>query len=693
MKNKYRSCCLLLSLLGVNILSAHAQSDSCQDIYFSPDDPNHEKPLAKPHLKLSKSLKLAKAGNAVEQMNMAVSFDTGHLVAACPEKALYWYKKAADKGNRNAQKWLARHMAEPPLQAALDTTKIESPATVVLQELAASEHAPLSADDQNDASIQTAAPPSEGEKTEELASDKEQIERISDNKSLDSGDPLVRIDRFEIVGNTLLDKEAINEILEPFKGEKRSFTDIQRALEAIEGAYRSAGYSAVHVTTPEQDVTEGVVVFIVTESAIGKVTLHGNEYYDLENIRNALPALIENTIPNAHKLSENIRLANENPTRQIDVVLAMSDKEGRVDAKVNVKDSSPHKFFVTLDNTGNESTGMYRTGAGYQHNNLFNRDHAATFNYVTSPGHISSVTQLSASYRLPLYSLGDSIDLILAHSDTNAGTSPIVGGFLLTFSGKGNIYGVHYNHYFPRQGDYASKFIAGFDYRSYFNNCQINGQAICGAGGNNLTVHPISLTYSGTLTKPTYIADHSISFIRNFSGGPNGGSSDFSAARAAGARADYKLLRFNGSVLGALPADWQYRLAGSLQYTHDALVTYENIGLVGANTVRGFIEREISNDKGIVLNLELYTPELAKQAEDGSFKLLGFIDRAHGWKVPLPGEVSSYDSLGSIGLGFRYAYGKSISARFDLAKVTGAGNSINTRNGDHRGQISVIAYW
>ena len=508
----------------------------------------------------------------------------------------------------------------------------------------------------------------------------------------DGNTALVRIDHFQIKGNTLLDAGQIERLLNPFKGDARSYTDIQLALEALEGAYRSAGYSAVHVVTPEQEVTGGTVTFQVMETIVGKVILKGNRYYDKKNIRNALPALSEGYTPSARDLAQNIRLANENPTRQIDVILALGEEENTVDAQVNVQDSSPHKVFVTLDNTGSQSTGMYRTGVGYQNNNLFNRDHAATLNYVTSPGHVADVTSLSGSYRLPLYALGDSLDFIAAHSDTNAGTSPIVGGYLLAFSGKGNVYGAHYNHNLPRKGDYTSKVIAGLDYRSYFNNCLINGAAICGSSGSDLTVHPISLTYSGTLTKPTYVADYSTSIMHNLPGGAHGSGADFVAARAAGTKADYTILRFNGSLTGLLPQDWQYRVATNLQYTRDPLVSYESFALVGANAVRGFLEREVSNDEGIVLNLEVYTPELSPKihVKDGSFRLLGFIDRGRGWKVPLPGEAMVRDSVGSVGVGLRSTY-KNITTKFDLASVTNPGGSKKT--GNIRGQLNVMVSW
>ncbi|HLD63858.1 MAG TPA: hypothetical protein VI913_03100 [Candidatus Peribacteraceae bacterium] len=80
----------------------------CEDTYFAPDDHNHEHPLQKPHPELMKSYKQAKAGDAMEQRNLAVSYDAGYLVNACPKKAYYWYQKAAHKGDQIAQDWLAR---------------------------------------------------------------------------------------------------------------------------------------------------------------------------------------------------------------------------------------------------------------------------------------------------------------------------------------------------------------------------------------------------------------------------------------------------------------------------------------------------------------------------------------------------------------------------------------------------------
>lgn len=56
-----------------------------------------------------KSLKRAIEGDAVEQRNVAVSYEAGYMVEPCFSRAYYWYKKAAAQGDEIAKRWLARN--------------------------------------------------------------------------------------------------------------------------------------------------------------------------------------------------------------------------------------------------------------------------------------------------------------------------------------------------------------------------------------------------------------------------------------------------------------------------------------------------------------------------------------------------------------------------------------------------------
>src|SRR5690348_7474348 len=74
------------------------------------------------------------------------------------------------------------------------------------------------------------------------------------------------IDHFEIKGATLFSPIDLERMTAPFTGRDRVFGDVQRALEAVESAYRGAGFSAVQVLVPEQELTQGVVRIQVIET-------------------------------------------------------------------------------------------------------------------------------------------------------------------------------------------------------------------------------------------------------------------------------------------------------------------------------------------------------------------------------------------------------------------------------------------
>ncbi len=185
------------------------------------------------------------------------------------------------------------------------------------------------------------------------------------------------ITAYRVEGSTLLTNKQLQSAVAPFQGKQRDFADIQRALEALETVYRKAGFGAVQIFLPEQELQGGVVVLRVVESRIGKVEVTGNKHFDTGNIRRSVPALKEGQTPNSRALADNLRAANESPVKQARVVLRPSSQPNEVDAKVEVEDESPWRVFSTLDNTGTDQTGSTRLGVGLQNANLFNRDHVA----------------------------------------------------------------------------------------------------------------------------------------------------------------------------------------------------------------------------------------------------------------------------------------------------------------------------
>jgi hemolysin activation/secretion protein len=474
------------------------------------------------------------------------------------------------------------------------------------------------------------------------------------------------ISRFEVTGNTLLSNDKAQQAVAPFTGKDRDFGSVQQALEALENAYRDLGYSVVSVELPEQELDRGVVQLKVVETKIGHVNVKNNKYFDEANVRRALPGLQPGQTPNLRDVSASLKLSNENPAKRVALKLAGGEKDDEVDANLEVTDDTPWKVMANADNTGTSSTGKTHLGFVLQHANLFGRDHVASLQYSTTAEKPGAIKVYGLGYHIPLYALGDSLDFFASYSNVDSGTVT-AGIFDLAISGKGAVYGGRYTHNLRKQGDYEHKLVYGVDYKAFKNSILVLGTNL----GNNVTVHPLSVTYQGSLGSATGELGGSVSLVRNVPGGSGGKQADFNLARA-GAKDDYTLLRLGGSYSRVLADDWQVRAIVNAQYTSDALIPGEQYGGGGASSVRGFGEREISNDSGIGGNLELYTPNLCGkglwQCRALAFYDTAYVKRNHA----LPGELTS-TSIASTGVGLRLMASNYVNLQLDYGHVARAG--------------------
>ena len=505
--------------------------------------------------------------------------------------------------------------------------------------------------------------------------------------------------RFQIEGNSILPAQRTQELVAPFVGRRKNYGDVQKALEALEGDYRRLGFGTVQVYVPEQELTSGVVKLQVSEGVVGKVTITGNKNFNNENVRASLPHLKEGTAPNMRQLSENVQLSNENPAKQVEVTLGVSEEEGKVDVKVEVKEETPERFYVTLDNTGTKASGKHRIGISYQNANVGNSDQVLTLAYTTAadpPGGMKilgnrmipgqdgngvKVDIFSVGYRLPLYSLGDSIDFIYANSSTDSPANSPNLGTGLAINGKGEVFGLRYNHIFPRAGEFTSKLVLGFDYKYMNSRCTVAGvpTPFGGAGCTPHTFRPVTATYSGQWQKPGEAIDFNVGIVHHlfpmgsrFTFTPAapaaGGTDRYSAASGYQTKDEFAALRFGGSYAAAVAGEWLLRIAGSGQHANNALPSGERLGLAGSNAVRGFLERAVAVDRGYFANIEVYSPDIApKLGLDGNLKWLAFYDSAKGFN--LNPSVNQHVNIASLGVGVRYNIKKDVSARFDIARV------------------------
>ena len=438
-------------------------------------------------------------------------------------------------------------------------------------------------------------------------------------------------------------------------------------MQALEKAYRDRGYNVVVVQLPEQELNQGVVRVRVIEQRIGRVDVQGNQQFSTQNIRSSLPGLVEGTTPNIRDISASLKVANTNPAKQTTLDLQSGAAPDTVDATVRVAESRPWRFGLTADNTGSAETGRTRLGLLAQNANLWGRDHVGTLQYTTSLEKPSRVSVWGVGYHVPLYALGDSMDFFASHSNVDSGS--ITAGVLnLQVSGKGTVAGARYNHTLPQWGDLASNLTLGIDWRAYRNNVDLEGFQL----GNDVTVHPLSLAYSGQLALASGVVGIQLTGVQNIPGGSRGRDADFNAQRA-GADASYRLLRYGVGYSHRFGGDWQLRLQLNGQATSDALAPGEQFGAGGTGSVRGFREREIAGDNGRFAGAEVETPNWCPGGVALQCRAVAFVEGATVTRNKAqPGELER-TSIAGAGLGLRFVMDKNAALQVDYGRVLDGG--------------------
>ncbi|OGB07667.1 MAG: hypothetical protein A3E25_11215 [Burkholderiales bacterium RIFCSPHIGHO2_12_FULL_69_20] len=506
-----------------------------------------------------------------------------------------------------------------------------------------------------------------------------------------AADASIAVRAFRVQGNTLLDPAMVQATLAPHVGQRR-LAELRQAALAVQALYGQAGYAAVVAYLPPQPVSDGTVTIQVVEGRISRVLVQGQRRLSAERVRAALPSLVEGSTPRVRDIDAELQIANENPGRAIGVLLGPGGAPGEVLATVKVDEQPLHRFSVALDNTGNERTGRYRLGLGWQNADFTGHDDLLSLLLQTSPTESSAVKVLSAGYRWPLVRQHAALDLFAAYSDVDGGLQASAAGDL-RFAGRGRIVGARTVWYLPRRGEFDQRLTAGLESRAYLNNCSVAGlpAGACGTAGESVAVQPLTLDYAAQTGGPAPAA-LSVGLAHNLAlGGRHGKAADFEAVRA-GAKRRYTVLRASGQFSQPVLEDWALAGRFALQHSGDALVPGEQFGLGGAGSVRGYAERELAGDTGVSLSLELGSPRLgaAWLGDRIDLRLLAFVD---GGQLRNRGDAPCRNAqvqctLSSVGVGLRLGW-QALQWRLYLAQAQQ--DAATTQRGDWRTHFSLTA--
>lgn len=494
-------------------------------------------------------------------------------------------------------------------------------------------------------------------------------------RAVETEDIRLSVTRFAVEGDNPLSDAETQALLAPYRGEHSGLAALETAANALELAMRARGYAFHRVILPPQTLGGEVVTLKVLRFTLGAVNVTGNQHFSQDNVLRSLPELKSGATPNTQRLARSLAIGNEHPSKRTALTMREAAGPDTIDAEVRVQDVNPQQLFAALSNTGRRDTGWYRATFGYQHSNLFDRDHALTVSYTTSPNHLSDVQQYGLNYWVPFYAVGGSLAAYYVYSDVDSGR---VADFFQV-SGRGEFYGARYTHAFPRRDNYSHKLAAAFDSRYFKNDVSFAGTPI----GANIGSRPLSLRYSGNADHVWGNAGFFAEYAHNVSGGSDNNDVSYAASRA-GASQNWQAMRYGADLNYAISKGWNAagRLRGQL--ANEALIAGEQFGLGGAYSVRGFLERETAGDSGYFVNLELWSPPVARD-----LRLLAFVDAGRRtFDVAVPGQPDALN-IASVGAGVRWQWQRRLDVAADAAYVLD-GIPGATASGDKRIHFNLI---
>jgi hemolysin activation/secretion protein len=475
------------------------------------------------------------------------------------------------------------------------------------------------------------------------------------NQSPQPVDPSFTVTGYVVEGDNPLGEAQAQAALAPFVGTHEGIERLQQAANALEALLRQKGFGFYRVVLPPQDI--GAVIRLqMVKFTLGTVEVKGNQFFSNDNILRSLPQLAPGQSPNTSDLARNLALANESPSKHVNVTFKQGQVADTVDAAVDVKDSRTVSGFVLLNNSGTTETGHGRLTLGASHANLFDKDHQAIVTYTTSPTEPGRVHQWGGYYRAPLYQLGAMVTGYYTKSSVSSG----VVANTIDVTGRGDFAGVAISYYLAPRGDYRSYLTLGLDDK-HFRNDKITTLV----GGNalfpNYRTRPLTLAYTGRFHKQWGQWGYNVEYAHNLSSGGGNDNASYAANRT-GASTSWNALRYGLDLAMTMPANWLFmgRLRG--QDSGDALVPGEQFGIGGAQSLRGLPERVLAGDSGHWGNLEFWTPALAENLRMLVFYDFGEIRRRNDANLPSA-------SVTTFGLGVRWSMGSNLSASLDVGHV------------------------
>ncbi len=462
------------------------------------------------------------------------------------------------------------------------------------------------------------------------------------------------ISGIRLVGGTVFTEEDFAELFARYIGRPITFDDLLQLRSAVTQRYVDEGFVTSGAFIPPQTLAGGIVTVQVVEGRIAEIKVTGTRRLSPDYIRSRLglaaqpPINVETLLAGLQRLQVDPLIAGVSADLQAGI------SPGTSVLQVMVAEAASFDLSLGVDNSRPRNTGSVRRLLAVNEGNLSGLGDRANFSYTNTDGSNS----IDVSYAIPVSPYNTRVNLEAGISE-----SRVIDDLfsVLDISADAYYVEVGISHPLietPTQAASIALALTQRENQTRLGLDDIGPFPLTPGADDQGRTRITALRFSQSWTQRSQQQVFAVRSQFNL------GLGWFNATQNEGDVPDGQFFswRGQGQWVRLLGKDSRLLLRGDVQLATGSLLSSEQFGLGGQQTVRGYPQDTLLRDNGILLSAEATFPIIRLAAND-VIQVVPFLDAGAAWNA----QNTANDSrvLVGTGIGLLWQQGDHFTTRLD----------------------------
>lgn len=467
----------------------------------------------------------------------------------------------------------------------------------------------------------------------------------------------ITVKQFVITGSTAFKQKDFDKIITPYLNRPLTIAELFKIRSEITKLYINKGYITSGAFIPPQKFKDGVVEIKVIEGKLEDIKVRGNQKLKRSYIRSRLARSTKKPL-NREKLLKALQLLQINPLiENISAKLSAGTRPGESLLEIEIRETNTFQTSLSLDNARSPSVGTFRRQIQIGDTNLLGYGDNISGSYKNTDGSNS----FDFHYKLPINPRNGTISLNYGISENKVIEEPFN---VLDIQSESRYYEVSFRQPIVEKTQQELGLgitLSRRESEARFLEDEVPFQASGADAEGKTKVSAIRFFQDWTSRDRKQV----FALRSQFSIGVNWLNSTTNETSP-----DSNFYAWRGQMqwVRLLAKDTLLLLRGDMQFADRPLVPFEQFGLGGQESIRGYRQDALLKDNGIFASAEVRIPIVRFSRNKSLLQVAPFVDFGTAWNRSGRESSSSNsdpNTLLSAGLGLRLQLEDRLSARFD----------------------------